>query len=678
MLDEAHVYKGVFGANVANIIRRVLIRSRREGNPHFPQIIISSATVRHPDRLAYQLTGLKNFTVIDRSGAPRPRRHFLVTRSDIHDLNTICYELLTGVTTRDLSTGEERPVSVIVFLRSIKDVKNETQKLQDALIRSGYSKLAHQAEAFYGEKSDKQDILSHLQSGKIRCVFSTTALMAGIDIGSLDIAIVKDYPGMVMDARQMFGRAGRASEGAAIFIANLLNPFDQFYFEKPSKLFFGPTEDVVANPENPILLAQHLLCAAQAVPGKYKNLEGPLPGKYTALFGQTGEDLLARFVAEGWLHIDKGSYSYLHTEEDPHEMPPLNNIRSIESEMFTVKDMNDGETIERKRKATAYRDAHPDAIFWAKGQRYRVVDFRLDTREIYCQPESNSRVQTRGIEEREIAIIEVDADSHEPGQHQLPEGYVVRNGEIKITTNVRKYLLYQIEHVKQCKNRDCRHETPDLKKTRCPKCGTPLRIKQIEKIIDTKNIPSQVPLTRSLQTRATWIEIQKSVKNKFESDFWPRWVVQRGNDVQSEPNFTSALHSVEHALLKALPEFVNCDGDEIGGLYQEDMGNGKAAIFVYDNFPGGLGYADEFSLEFHSVLEVALSIIETCTCIDDHGCPVCLAHFSCTEFNTSLSKLSARYLLYQLLGKDTTPVVEALKDFVHVYISPSQTIQKNA
>ena len=322
VLDEAHVYKGVFGANVGNIIRRVLVRCRREGNPGFPQIIISSATVRDPQRLASQLTGLDaaNFAIVDKSGAPRPRRHFLAMPQDIHDLVDVAGELLEAATV-DIRTGERRPVRSIVFLRSINEVKQATEQVRAALQKSGHSELVDRVADFYAEKADKKDVFIRLRNGEVRCLFTTSALMAGIDIGSLDVALVKGFPGLVMDARQMFGRAGRAGEGAAIFLANRTNPFDQFYLERPELLFQGESEEVIANPENPYLLAAHLKCAAQTNATNYNNREGPLPGEWTGLFGETGRDLLDIMVRQGQLRILAGQYHLV--QGDPHSEAPL-------------------------------------------------------------------------------------------------------------------------------------------------------------------------------------------------------------------------------------------------------------------------------------------------------------------------------------------------------------------
>ena len=322
VLDEAHVYKGFFGANMGHIVRRVLARAMREGNRTLPQVIISSATVRDPRQLAQQLTGLppQDFAVVERSGAPRPQRHFLALPQDVRDVHDVASELLEAQTI-DARDGLRRPVRTIVFLRSISQVKRATEQLRDALQRHGRHDLAAAVADFYADKADKQDVFVRLRNGEVRCLFTTNALMAGIDIGSLDVAVVKNFPGLVMDARQMFGRAGRAGEGAAIFLADRSDPFDQFYLERFDQLFRGQTvEPVIANPDNPHLLASHLRCAAQVSDAEYNNREGPLSGEWARLFGQVGADLLDSLVKRDQLRVMRGAYHMPHG--NPHDEPP--------------------------------------------------------------------------------------------------------------------------------------------------------------------------------------------------------------------------------------------------------------------------------------------------------------------------------------------------------------------
>lgn len=675
VLDEAHVYRGVLGANMANIVRRLLIRCRREGNPRFPQLVVSSATVRSPAGLAHQLTGLPEdeFTVVDRSGAPQPTRHFLATREDIHDLVDLCADLLE-IETTDARTGKKRAVRTIVFLRSINGVKSAADALRKQLLGHRKGELAGKVAEFYAERADKRDVFVQLREGKIRCVFATTALMAGIDIGSLDVAIVKNFPGLVMDARQMFGRAGRAGEGAAIFIARRSDPFDQFYFERPELLFSGDTEEVIANPENPYLLAAHIKCAAQvSANASYKNREGPLAGRWAYLFGEMGRDVLNLLEKEHQIAVRSGFYEM--RAGSPHDEEPLSNLRSMETNEYVLVTPNGSrlQELEKKRATNAYRDAHPDAIVWCNGNRYRVVNFDTISRQILCEAQEDTNLRTKGLPAVDLARGE---DVSERWIEELD--LLLGNGEVSVTTSVKKYYLYRTTMVMRCRSRRCRHETPNLDTRKCPVCGSAVRTKQVEKVVDTLPIRSDQPLESILNTRASWLEFAPAMRASFEQHFWPRWMDTLLANPEAEPEimprFSHAVHSLLHGVLKAFPDRVRCDRDEINGLHEVDPVG--ARVYVYDNFPGGLGLADEFYHDPLAFLRDGLDLIERCNCDDDDGCPVCLNHFGCSSFNAELSKFAGRFLLRLVLGLPTREVLDDLKDYVHVVVPPSKIVTR--
>ncbi len=569
VLDEAHVYRGVLGANMANIVRRLLVRCRREGNPDFPQLIISSATIRDPLQLAQQLTGLPktDFALVDQSGAPTPGRHYLVTRSDIHDLSELCADLLTA-TTQDIRTGDIRPVRTIVFRRSINDVKQLVKKLREYLEHQQQGDLIPQVEAYYAERVDKNNVLMALQKGHIRCLVTTVALMAGIDIGSLDVAIVDGFPGKVMDARQMFGRAGRAGEGAAIFIARPADPLDQFYFERSENLFRGPTENVVANPENPFILTAHLKCAAQVEEGNYNNREGPLPVQYLYLFGPMGNDIVNAAVRDGEMILTGGVLRLCGP--DPHELPPLNNFRSAMTEEYILLDPA-GTKLEHKRELTAFRDAHPGARLWCNGEAYRVSTLDFQTHNIVCIPESNTSLRTQGVQRIDVF------PSDSPQTRRLkPSDALLQNGPVCITTVVDKYRLYQRDRVMRCRNQRCRYESASLKDKKCPRCGEAMQIRYVECILDTLPIQTKRPLSVALETRATWLTLPAALRERFEAEFWPRWETNGAEHdaVLVSPGFRDALHSALHAILKAFPEIILCDDSEIDGISQPPFAGG--------------------------------------------------------------------------------------------------------
>jgi DEAD/DEAH box helicase domain-containing protein len=671
VLDEAHVYRGVFGANMANIIRRLLARCRREGNPRFPQVVLSTATVTNPAELAHQLTGLpeQDFALVQESGAPKPPRHFLVTRSDIHDLIDVCADLMS-VITQDVRTRQQRPVRTIVFLRSINEVKASTDRLRHTLERSRQSNLVDYVADYYSEKSNKQDVFARLRKDEIRCLFTTTALMAGIDIGSLDVAIVKDFPGTVMDARQMFGRAGRAGEGAVIFIARRTDPFDQFYFERPDILFSGKTEDVIANPENPLLLAAHIKCAAQTGGSQYAR-EGPLMGQMVSLFGEMGQVLVNEYIKRQDFIVRNGSFWLPYGK--PHDEEPLNNLRSMESSDYTLI-TTEGQELEKKRESNAYRDAHPEARIWCDGQRYRVERFDKESRQIICRIDSSTGIRTKGLQEFTLENI------GEPITTELPiYPMMIRNGRVKISTIVNQYLMYQTSTTMQCRNRRCRHSTTDLNIKVCPRCGSPVRIRQAEKVTDECPIEG-IDLSTSLTTRATWLELPLDLSAKFEREFWPRWTQTDlyTDDIAPNqriiPSFEYGVHGITHALLKAFPEFVRCDQEELDGFHKLAPDATTGHIYIYDDFPGGLGLVEEFFQEPLPLFSTALDLVERCTCDDDEGCPVCLSYFGCNKFNAGLSKFATRYLLRVFLGKPVQNVLNDLAEYVNVVIPPSAIV----
>jgi DEAD/DEAH box helicase domain-containing protein len=670
VLDEAHCYKGVFGANMGNIVRRLLIRCQREGNRDFPQIIISSATVRDPVRMANQLTGLdkSEFAIITKSGAPQPRRHLLALPQDAHDVVDVAGELLDA-TTLDVRSGKTRSVRTIVFLRSIDAVKQATEQLRASLRRSGRSELAGSVADFYADKADKMDVFVKLRQGEVRCLFTTNALMAGIDIGSLDVAVVKNFPGLVMDARQMFGRAGRAGEGAAIFLANRANPFDRFYLEHPSLLFHGQSEDVIANPENPYLLAAHIKCASQTNETEYNNHEGPLSGEWTALFGETGQDLLDILVSQGQLRIQGGRYHLL--VGNPHQEPPLDELRSSESVAYRLK-TDAGMLLEEKRRSYAYRDAHLEAIFWHNGQRYKVIDFDEETRSITCRAVTGGDIRTKGVEDSRLQVIE-QLEAPRP----LASGIQLGLGKVKITTTVSEYLVYQTTTVMRCRKRSCRFETPNLETFRCARCGGPLQPRQIDKIMERRPVPQPPVLSVALDTQGSWLEFSRGLIDRFDDEFWPRWLMMGAGTLerQLQPEFEFAVHSVKHALLKVFPERIRCDESDIGGLDLPMQGGGWV-LHIYDNFMGGLGLAEALFDDPETYLSDALRLIERCDCEDDEGCLVCLKYFRCRKFNASLSKLAGRYLLQLVLGLPTRQILNDLADYVSAVIPAEQIARK--
>jgi DEAD/DEAH box helicase domain-containing protein len=668
VLDEAHVYKGAFGANVANIVRRVVARCYRLSG-RAPQIVVSSATVRDPQALAVKLTGYRAgaFAMVNRNGARKPQRHFLITRESAQD---ICADLLT-VNTTDALTGERRPVRVMVFSKSIQGAKTGCARLRAHLSRSGRGELASRIADFYSDKSDKNDTFARLRNGDIQCIFTTTALMAGIDIGSLDVVIVDGFPGLVMDARQMFGRGGRAGEGAAIFIAHRGDPFDDFYLDNPDLLFSGETEPVIVNPENPLLLSAHLLCAAKTSADRKSN-EGPLDARIVSrLFGDAAQAAMGAFEAAGKIEYHNGAICC--TQGCPHDEWPLNDLRAGNDRDPLVLQTREGRTLEKKRRALALRDTHPDAVFLYDGKKYRVTRFprREDaTNVIECEPVAgDDGVWTQGVEQFDIAVTRALSPARESGCFSRALG------EARVQTTVEAYRRYHTRNVARCVSRNCRHESPNLDLRQCPRCHSPMRQRQMDEP-DSAPIPitGDYDLTTLLDTQAAWIDFRPDLPAAYEAMFWPRWrLPEAGAASPAHPAFACGVASAASALLKAFPECANCDRDDIAAL---SLPAGSAwRIYVYDNFPRGLGLAAEFVHEPLPYLHAALDYLERCSC-GDEGCPVCLHNFRSRQL-AMMSKLAARFVLRSMLGLDMAELMEDLDAHISL-LPPAATVYKPA
>ena len=234
VVDEAHVYRGVFGSHVANVLRRL----RRIANAYGtePRFLLASATIANPVELAEQLTGLEEIALVDRDGAPGARREIAMWNPPLTD---------EALGTRASSLGEaaeivgelaRRGARTICFIKSRKAVELVARmvgladpKLADLVVpyRAGYT------------PQQRRELEGRLMRGELLAVITTDALELGIDIGALDAAVVVTFPGTVASLRQMWGRAGRRGRGLAVYVAGE-DALDQFFCRHPDEFLERP------------------------------------------------------------------------------------------------------------------------------------------------------------------------------------------------------------------------------------------------------------------------------------------------------------------------------------------------------------------------------------------------------------------------------------------------------
>ena len=365
VIDESHYYKGVFGSNVAFLIKRL----KRIANFYgaYPQFILSSATLANPLELANRLTG-EEFKLVDNDTSPSGEKDFILynpfknyrrNKVNMHNApsvhmeteNIFMYMMLKEIQT--LCFTVSRKTTELIAMWAKKDMTQVK------------GKLAHRIAAYRAayRPEERREIEDGLKSGKYLGVTCTNALELGIDIGSLDAVIISGYPGTMISTWQQAGRAGRSSQKSLAVLIAFENQLDQYFMNNPKFFFDKPHENAIIDLSNPILQEAHLLCAAKELPLKYDEIE-----KYF----QIDDDALDEIISKKDLHINaRGDYMYPYDDN-----PALDHsLDQISGEEFKI--MNNGNLLETMEKSQVYREAHEGAILINKGDTYVVNSVSL-------------------------------------------------------------------------------------------------------------------------------------------------------------------------------------------------------------------------------------------------------------------------------------------------------------
>ena len=365
VIDESHYYRGVFGSNVAFLIKRLKRIANFYGS--YPQFILSSATLANPLELANRLTG-EDFKLVDNDTSPSGEKDFILynpfknyVRKKINTQNApsvhmeteniFMYMMLKNIQT--LCFTVSRKTTELIAMWAKKDMTQVKGKLAHriAAYRAGY------------QAQERREIEEGLKSGKYLGVTCTNALELGINIGSLDAVIISGYPGTMISTWQQAGRAGRSNQKSLAVLIAFENQLDQYFMNNPKFFFDKPHENAIIDLKNPILQEAHLLCAAKELPLQRGEAE-----KYFGI----SQNVIDGMVAKKDLHENhRGDFIYPYDDS-----PALDHsLDQISSEEFKV--MNNGKLLETMERSQVYREAHEGAILINKGDTYVVNDVNL-------------------------------------------------------------------------------------------------------------------------------------------------------------------------------------------------------------------------------------------------------------------------------------------------------------
>jgi DEAD/DEAH box helicase domain-containing protein len=372
VVDEAHVYRGVFGSHVANVLRRLRRLAAIHGTaPHF---VLTSATIANPLELARRLTGLEDFHLIDADGAPKAERHVAIWNpplldeslglrgSALAEASELFAELITAGARTICFMKSRKGVELI--LRQARDRLDDALAERVAPYRAGYT------------PAQRQDIQRRLTSGELLGVVATDALELGIDIGELDAAICVTFPGTVASLRQMWGRAGRRGRGLSVYIAGE-DALDQFFCRHPDEFLGRPVEAAILDPDSPEIYAEHLLCAAH---------EAPLSDEDAPFLGPEWRTYAQELADAGFLRERATGFVPKRADDYPAARVAL---RSASADSFILIDSSSGEVLGTVEAARAYGTVHEGAVYLHLGRSYVVRELDLHAHRAVLEPFSD-------------------------------------------------------------------------------------------------------------------------------------------------------------------------------------------------------------------------------------------------------------------------------------------------
>ncbi|AZB43292.1 DEAD/DEAH box helicase [Bacillus sp. FJAT-42376] len=398
VIDELHTYRGIFGSHVANVLRRLLRICRYYGSE--PVFICTSATIANPKELGERLTG-SAMELIDNNGAPSGKKHFvfynppIVNKAmNIRKSATLEVRDLAG---HFLSNG----IQTIVFARSRVRVEIILTYLQELIKKKLGPKTIRGYRGGYLPKQ-RREIEKGLRSGDIIGVVSTNALELGVDIGQLQTCIMTGYPGTIASAWQQAGRAGRRHGEAFIVMVASSNPLDQYIIQNPDYFFNQNPETAVIDPDNLIVLVDHIKCAAFELPFREQDT-----------FGEADITEILDYLAEEHVLVrNRGQFHWMNASFPAHNI----SLRSASQENVVIIDQSDISAVKvigEMDRFSAMTLLHDEAIYLHQGIQFQVEFLDWEEKKAFVR-EVKTDYYTDANLAVHLKVLETDLSSQAP------------------------------------------------------------------------------------------------------------------------------------------------------------------------------------------------------------------------------------------------------------------------
>jgi DEAD/DEAH box helicase domain-containing protein len=396
VVDEAHVARGVFGSHVAHVIRRLRRLIAHYGGA--PRFVLSSATVGNPAELAERLVGAP-FEAVDEDASPSGGKLFALLNPPVIDEESGARRSALTEASWLIARLAEDDVKSIGFTRSRRAAELLAEFTRRELDPDRKRRVKSYRAGYLAE--DRRELERQLANDELIAVAATNALELGIDIGSLDAAVLVGYPGTRASLWQQAGRAGRRSDGSIAVLVAQDEPLDQYLVTHPDDLFEKPPEAAVFDPTNPYVLEPHLACAAR---------EHPLGDDEIAEFWPGSEDALGNLVEAGELARRRDRWHH-RGREAPHRRVDL---RSTGGHTFSIVIEETGELLGTVDGSRAYSQTHPGAVYLHQGEQFEVRELDLTGR-VALVTRSDPDYYTQARDTTDIRVAAADADTTSSG-----------------------------------------------------------------------------------------------------------------------------------------------------------------------------------------------------------------------------------------------------------------------
>jgi DEAD/DEAH box helicase domain-containing protein len=577
VVDELHMYKGVFGSHVANVIRRLMRVARFHGSN--PVLIGATATIGNPRAHAARLFGLREEEVelLGESGAPRGERRVFLFNPPVVNAELgirASYVKQAVMLAADLVRAK---VPTLVFGQSRNNVEVMLRYLRDRVAPEiDPSRIMGYRGGYLPEK--RREIEQKLRDGELLAVVATNALELGIDIGDLDAVICAGYPGSIAGTWQRFGRAGRRGALSIAVLITSSAPLDQFLAREPSYLLGAPVEEARIDADNVEILIQHLKCAAFELPFKRDEPFGLLGGEETS-------DALSFLERHQVVHESAGTF---HWAADSY---PANNVslRSVGWDNVVIIDREHDKSFAELDWRAAHTMLHEQAIYQHDGECWQVEEFDYENHKAFVKKVAPD-YYTDAMTYTTIAVIEESALGDLGGG--VGSGSVAPWstgwGEVSLVEKVVGYKKIKFYT----------HENAGYGEVRLP-----------EMQMHTTSFWLTVPERRCMEVAAGRAAAIDAL---------------RGIGVALETVATLALMCDPRDLGATLGEAsIDDEGKSIPRKGDGGPTPGYSpTLFLYEHTPGGIGLSERIFEQKESLVMRVLKLIEGCPC--ERGCPACV------------------------------------------------------